>query len=229
MRTTKAVSMSGIACHDSKIIDNNTFLYHQDDDEVVRLHMTDIVRKKRDGTMILNDGGWKTPTTRARMNDTIAPYMIHQEKGKWTITLRGVHGSLSYMSGMTLQKPEKVRVLEDTKAAARSSKKEDKIKKRIDLYLKKMRKMYKKDGKFPYPDGGDCWHCLMFEKDGSQLDSSHIWSHVMESTYIHGSLIRNALLYAGYKTEAFAMVWRMEDIVIRAVRKFLKFRLGLAQ
>ena len=229
MRTTKSESMAGIVCHDSKIIDTNTFLYHQDDDEVVRLHMTDIVRKKPDGTIILNDGGWKTPTTKARMNDAIAPYMIHQEKGKWYVILRGVPGRLSYVTGMKLQPAHKVTELVDSKAAARTSKKEDRIKKRIDLYLKKMRELYKKEGAFPYPDSGDCWHCLMFEMDGNYTDNTHIWSHVMESTYIHGSLIRNALKYAGYQEQAFGLLWDHEDIVIRAVRKFLKFRLGLVR
>lgn len=53
----------------SRPLANNTRLNRIDDDTIaVRHHGTDIVTFNRDGTFVLNLGGWNTTTTRARVN-----------------------------------------------------------------------------------------------------------------------------------------------------------------
>src|SRR5579863_7327827 len=54
---------------------------------IIRQHATDIVRKEN-GKIILNSGGWKTVTTKARMNDAISKLgcTLYSDKGQWYVT-----------------------------------------------------------------------------------------------------------------------------------------------
>lgn len=83
-----------------RIIKRNTILWHDGDDKVVRLHSTDIVRIKPDGTVILRSGGWKTMTTRDRMNDHIHGYVIWQKSHKWYV------GPSSYNPLLWVKRPK---------------------------------------------------------------------------------------------------------------------------
>jgi len=55
----------------------------------VRYHQTDVVSFD-DKTITLRTGGWKTATTKLRMNQAANQfklhYGVHQEKGQWYIT-----------------------------------------------------------------------------------------------------------------------------------------------
>lgn len=57
----------------------------------VRYHSTEVVRVAADGTVTLNTGGWRTVTTKARMNQAAnefgLPYSVYQEKGDWFVAL----------------------------------------------------------------------------------------------------------------------------------------------
>lgn len=63
----------------------------------VRYHSTEVVRVAADGTVTLNTGGWRTATTKARMNQAANEfglgYMVYQEKGDWFVSLRQSDGS----------------------------------------------------------------------------------------------------------------------------------------
>ncbi len=48
----------------------------------VRYHKTDVVMIRPDGTYRINSGGWRTPTTKARMNKVL-PCVISQVNGIW--------------------------------------------------------------------------------------------------------------------------------------------------
>lgn len=74
-------------------IGNNTYLeqVHRDDPSLlqgiaVRLHDTQILVFWEDGTIKLDSGGWKTPTTKHRLNGCLPyPFGVTQEKGHWYI------------------------------------------------------------------------------------------------------------------------------------------------
>ena len=51
----------------------------------VRYHNTDVVIIRPDGQYRLNSGGWKTVTTKNRMNMVLPRSVVHQSKGIWLI------------------------------------------------------------------------------------------------------------------------------------------------
>ncbi len=55
---------------------------------IVRYHQTDVV-KATDKTVVLNTGGWKSVTTKNRMNQASRQYglgySVFQEKGVWFV------------------------------------------------------------------------------------------------------------------------------------------------
>lgn len=87
-----------------KIICRNTFRFVRDGETVIRLHSTDIVRKLIDGSVVLNSGGWKSVTTKDRMNAQLPDgYRLMQEKGVWYVG-RGWNDAarVPYFDGMNV-------------------------------------------------------------------------------------------------------------------------------
>lgn len=58
----------------------------------VTYHKTVVVEVTRDGTVTLRSGGWRTVTTKARMNQAANQYglgfSVYQKKGEWFVNLR---------------------------------------------------------------------------------------------------------------------------------------------
>lgn len=74
-----------LGSRDSKKVANNTFLVRVDKNTIVVRHMqTDVVTINRDGTYILNNGGWQTLTSKDRIN-TYGPVSVAQKKGNWFV------------------------------------------------------------------------------------------------------------------------------------------------
>lgn len=67
-----------------KKIANNTYKIDTPDGYIIRLHNTDIVTV-HGNSITLNSGGWKTKTTKERINDHIAPRYISQKNYEWTV------------------------------------------------------------------------------------------------------------------------------------------------
>lgn len=68
----------------SKKIGNNTSLVDLENRIVIRLHNTNVVTFYEDGRTLLNSGGWKTVTTKDRMNKYLpTPWKVLQEKFEW--------------------------------------------------------------------------------------------------------------------------------------------------
>ncbi len=66
-----------------KTIANNTVLHRIDNDTFgVRLHGTNVVLIHRDGTYTLNSGGWRTVTTKDRINK-YSPAALYQKDWEW--------------------------------------------------------------------------------------------------------------------------------------------------
>ena len=67
-------------------LENNTRLVECGNDYAVRLHRTDIVTLREDGDIVLRTGGWKTRTTKQRLNKYAPTGHIFQEDGRWYIS-----------------------------------------------------------------------------------------------------------------------------------------------
>ena len=87
MRETKTQIMEGVEAKESKIVGNNTVEYiRPDGTKVIRFHHTDILEFPAPEEVVFNTGGWKTVTTKQRMNEFQNLATIIQHKGLWYIT-----------------------------------------------------------------------------------------------------------------------------------------------
>ena len=212
----------------ARIVKRNTFERQENGETVIRLHGTDIVRKHKNGSVTLNSGGWKTITTKDRMSDHMpAGYQLYSNKGQWYVR-NGHWGdkdalAVPYFDNMVIPRDVKVPKAKGAREAAREEKLRAQIRKFVcDVPLK---------GPFPEPGNGDCWYCLMKTRDGKSLgDASgnrdHILSHIKER-YLHGSLIVNALLWAGYRSPQTIYQMGMGDSIRRALKRYLYRQCGL--
>ena len=221
----------------AKIIARNTFRFTAPDGATVtRLHQTDIVRALPGGRFQLDSKGWRTVTTKDRMATVIvaAGYRMWSNKGSWYVgTGQPDVPAVPYYDGMILPDAFKA----PAKGAA-AEKKEQSTRKAIKLFCDKLDKM----PELPAPSNGDCWLCCMKDKAGQSMgemggtdsDREHLRTHLKEG-YLHGSLILNALQFAGYGDVS--LIWHMENRdrkegrkstwAKRALRKYLYRKLGL--
>lgn len=171
MKESKKQIMGGIECVSCKKVGNNTVLYvRKDGTNVYRLHQTDIIEVRPDGSIMLNSGGWQTSTTRDRLNNTLRPvqFQVSQDKRVWTIHFKGQ--SFLFQDGMVLHPdghvigagecPDKVLI------------------KRIKEYAEGMAAALP----LQQPNSGDCWGCLLREEGNDDplsmpMGTDHLISH----------------------------------------------------
>lgn len=72
---------------------------------VVRYHDTDVVSFSAK-EITLSSGGWRTVTTKRRMNQAAAEfnlrYHVYQTDGEWFVDIAGVH--IAFYDGMTIRR-----------------------------------------------------------------------------------------------------------------------------
>lgn len=263
-KRTKADILSGVDAEivKSKFVDNNTVEYTTADGRrVIRLHDTDIITFMPNGKIILNSGGWKTMTTKNRINGFLdgtddLSIGISQVKGMWYVEVsrRGAeieseHGckyrpwnvvqSVPFVDGIEIYRGRVLSKYVKKSDAIEAEKK--KLDKMVDKYMQAVQEAIK-EGK-TVPDDGDCWYCLMQTQSGETLgdafgDHSHIMSHIKEG-YVPAALIWNAVKESGYRPEFWLHpqlmgsrvdeISKKDSVPMRAVRKYVKRRLGMAQ
>ena len=237
MGTSKKELMSGVDCVEgsAKLAGNNTLRFETRDGAVCfKLHKTVVVTRHSDGRVTLNSGGWRTVTTKARMNEHARPYRVASDRGVWTVYGEGK--SVPYFDGITL--PD---AFESTGKADRAAKSERAKRAKVAAFVKSALAIGKP---VPAPNGGDCWICL-FGMDGgpgaapgafsasntagAPDPASCIAEHVKDR-YMHGSLVVRACRAAGWTDFRIAYVLSLpvDTGLQRTVRRFLYRSLGLA-
>lgn len=167
-----------------KPLQNNTRLFDRGDYFAVRLHETDIVRIYS-ATYFLYTGGWRTPTTKNRINNVI-PGFIEQKNGIWYIN------GIVFYEGIGLNREGTVITREEIdKEKIEAAKK--KLDKMVSKYIKGFANDMEKNG-VKYPSSGDCWYCHFFASDAPD----HLFGHFEEQYYVP-SLLHNAIVKVGYK------------------------------
>jgi len=185
--------------------------------EFLRYQDTDVINWRPDGSVILQSGGYRTVTTKARFNEHLDGIQVWQTRGVWYI--KTLAGTFEYYDGIEVRPGG---IILDA-----GSVESDRVKdytKRINAYCKLIT-----DDNLPQPDGGDCWMCLMFDRDKDRVGNvDHLESH-MDEGYVHGSILVNAMRAAGYRDERIALWYHMKDSSMfrRAVRKYLKSQFGI--
>ena len=159
---------------------NNTYLtVHEDktDDYFgVKLHDTVIVRWYSDGRVVLDSGGWRTRTTKDRMNIALKDWSVWTEDGIWYV--KGPLLTCAYKDGMTLYPDGTVSGEGD----------DPKLQKKIRKDIRKFTHKYMVafwDGDVPTPGGGDCWGCYL-----NMRDTDHLLSHMDEEYYVPSLLAK---------------------------------------
>ena len=234
VRTTKKELMSGVDCVKGrdKLVGNNTLRFTAPDGAVCfKLYRTVVVTRRPDGRVTLNSGGWRTVTTKARMNEYARPYRVASDRGVWTVYGEGK--SVPYFDGIAL--PD---AFESTGKAERAAKSERAKRAKVAAFVKSSLKLGEP---VPAPNGGDCWICL-FGMDGSPGagafsasntagapdPASCIADHVKDR-YMHGALVVRACRAAGWTDFRIGLaLQRTVDAALqRTVRRFLHRSLGL--
>ena len=224
--TTKREIMRDIPnVETSRIIANNTVEYTRTNGErVIRLHQTDIVTISPNGDVVLNTNGYRTQTTKARINDAITPN-VYQTRGNWYV------GNVPFTDGMKLPGGKLPRI---TAAAKRAERVADRLAKRIARFVKQIDDL----DSMPLPNAGDCMFCSMFDRvttAGERTNNTaHLSAHItVAENYLHGSLVLNAYRWAGHTEFSYqwdAQRWdtSAKQTAKRNLRRYLKAQLGLA-
>lgn len=178
----------------SRPLENNTRAERRSDTAIaVRLHATDVLTFHADGRVVYDSGGWRTVTTKARMN-AYGPGRVWTERGTWYFTRNGSAAPCVYADGLTVRG---ARVTHAGKKEAPT--RELKLRKRVARYVQGyMTALHA--GKVPAPGAGDCLYCAMTvaapsPDAGKALgevtrDASHIRSHIAERYYVPALLVR---------------------------------------
>lgn len=216
---------------------NNTYAERRSGRVIaIRLHQTDIVTFFPDGKIVASTGGWKTHTTKDRLNDYL-PSRIWQKSGRWFLGSNG--STVEFADGLTFNPDGTI-----TGAKPQSeSDAEKQLQKRIAVYCKALSEKLP----LPMPGAGDCFYCQMREvKTGLPLgecthNTGHLESH-MEENYFVPSLVWSALEHAGCKPQGGGAAWfgvafskggnfmgeHGKTTIARFVRKYLRRQFGLA-
>lgn len=163
---------------------HNTYLEVREHEIGVRLHSTEIVTFTEDGRLVLNSGGWRTLTTKERMNRALPPgFGLHQERGVWYLADQRNGVRYPYADGFTLHPDGYVSGTgPDPKAQHRERRA---VARYVTRYMEAL-----DAGDVPAPSGGDCWVCLMFAKGATRPDPEHIRSHMAERYYVPSLMAR---------------------------------------
>lgn len=94
---------------------HKTSIYTDSDGSLcVKYHATVVAKRDARGKITLNSGGWRTVTTKARMNQALwqwspagSTYYVHQIKGEWFVGVHKGHGVhervCEFYDGVTVQ------------------------------------------------------------------------------------------------------------------------------
>lgn len=70
----------------------------------VQYHQTVVVSRDAEGTITLDSGGWRTATTKTRMNQAANQFglgfQVYAKRGEWFVSYRGE--DIPFRDGMTL-------------------------------------------------------------------------------------------------------------------------------
>jgi len=185
-------------------------------------HQTIILERHKDH-IVLNSGGWRSITTKKRLNDYLpSNFGIYQEKGQWYVCIDGEEEHFMFYDGIKFSYEGKLLTEKRDPDWAKIKK----INKMIKSYCDGMKKLEK----LPEPSSGDCWYCCMNTKEGNTLgealkNNDHLYQHVKDH-YYHGSLFVNAMRYKGYQNRQIGVIFHMfRDRVVDCVRSYLRNKL----
>lgn len=187
----KATALLGTARdpEKGKPIANNTRLFKRGDNFVIRLHDTDIITIKPNGSFVLNSGGYKTRTTKDRLNE-YSPANISTKNHVWSISSR--NGNDLFFDGIEIN-PLGVPI--NSIDSDLYLKCQRKLSRMIKNYIDGWINWLKKTRELRETSSEDCFYChLSYDPtDPDFTNINHLLSHLTEQNYVP-SLLWNAIL-----------------------------------
>ena len=191
----------------------NTYLKRRGENIAVMLHKTDIATYTPSGSVTLNSGGYRTPTTADRLREI--GFRIYTTKGVWFLYGYGDE-PVKFKDGLTISKNGKI-----TGAGMVDEKRDKAIKERVKAYAQ----LCADSLPLEMPSNGDCFYCHFRFGTGSD----HLDSH-MEEGYVVPSMIfmlletsgSQASLWGAFDKEKGGFVLdHAKDTVKRTVRRYI--------
>lgn len=204
--------------HDSRKLGNNTYLVRRNDGKIaITLHATDIITLSPSGDITLNSGGWRTVTTKSRLNE-YAPVAIGQRNGQWYMLKNDGSGWVDvcmFADGITVHADGSITGGEPLTVAAKNLS----LRRKVQRYAAKYIEAFTV-GLVPAPSNGDCWYCSMREVKTNQplgeihKDKDHILSHLDESYFVPSLLARafEVMPHSAVMGWAIAGKWQPEKV-----------------
>ena len=170
----------------------------------VHYHETDVVTFHEDGPTVLNSDGWRTMTTKDRMNKYSAAN-LWQSKGLWYVgdaPWRKEGQSVLYFDSIEVSDSGVVANPPDAGETEQFEKAKKQIDRQVSAYIKGFVKHLRELGQVDTDTSGDCWYCGMRTTSGQSLGDvlfgqDHLLSHLSEPYYVP-SLLLNAMAERGY-------------------------------
>lgn len=229
----------------SKRLQQNTYVHEEAGRKLaIRYHSTDILVLAPDGTITLYSGGWRTMSTKDRLNAYLpAGCYITQDKKIWTVHINvGTENAQSrrFCDGISIHMWDDGRLAfvgetpDLSEEDAENARRDKLIKKYVAGLTEEVARKALEDMR------GDCWYCQMVVQEGGEDralgdkmgDHSHLLSHIEERYYV-GSMICNAYRARGFPKPDRALSLDLQSYPQRLqaiVRDYLQKRLltGLA-
>lgn len=173
-------------------IANNTYLERRGENIAVHLHSTDVLTFHPNGDVQFDTAGWKTVTTKQRMNKFQNVARIWSDKGVWYVRVgtqwQDNTEPIPYADGLIVHSDGSV--TGQGEDPARMLKLKRKIKSFVSEYMEAF-----SAGNVPAPSNGDCFYCHMVTDEGRSLgevnhDVSHLESHITEKYFVPSLLVR---------------------------------------
>jgi len=169
------------------------------DNRYIRLHLTDILTFTPNGSIIINSGGWRTVTTKERINRFLPDgWRISQSNSTWYLN------SHVFEDGITIQ-------ADGTVTGAGNADNVKALKKSIAVYIDGFLDKLHNNQLSP-PSAGDCWMCTLTDsksnKPWGECDDNeeHILSHIKENYHVPALLLRACEVF-GVSPAAKSYLW----------------------
>lgn len=227
----------------TKKLANHTYAKRIDGETIaVRLHETNILTFSKNGKVTLNSGGWKTPTTKERMNSYLPIGRIEQSKGQWFLQNDGTE--YFFEDGLVVNSKTGKINARPYQPGNKKAKAGMKLRKDTLSFVKAyVQALF--NGEVEKPGPGDCFYCQMVDiETGKPMPGNdHILGHIEESYFVP-SLLANAArefpnLLSIIAKDTVARLWLKLEVsdyfvsiskqqVTACLRKYLYTQLGLA-
>lgn len=191
-----------------------TYLYGRGDEYIVSLFGKEIVFYRPDNSIHLDTCGWKTVTTKERMNRLMPRgWKLYSQSGQWWLVRPGPNWDWESAPKWAIDRSFTI-LPDDSVAGAISAEQvaeQHKLVKRVKAYAKAYAQALFA-GNVRAPSGADCWFCHMVDTKTQEPwgGTDHLLSHLDEKYYVP-SLLVNAMRAPTAKMSQMSL-WQVNNI-----------------